>query len=828
MPIDFSKIRPSRKEAAVIDPIDLFQRLKISDKNINDLWLAQGDALREWNTSRKASDVAITLNTGSGKTLVGLLIAQSLTNETRGKVLYACSSIQLVEQTRDKAIGYGLSITTYYKGNFDNTLFHEAKAPCITTYQALFNGRSIFFREEIAAVIFDDAHAAEHLLRDHFSLRISSDDLPRLHAELVSLFQECFRAIGKDATFTGLDQKSQDTVLLVPPSELHANQAELMRLLVNAGLEKNSDTMFAWEHIKDKIDICAVLATSGVFTFTPAFVPVQTLPYFSKNIRRVYLSATLVSKDAFARTFGCLPSKVVAPITTAGECERLILVPNLLVGSNDDVGSAINILNDQKTLILVPTYLRAKKWQVFAELPPQEQITKRVNDFKNSSGTPKMILAARYDGVDLPGDTCRVMIIDDLPMGMGPLERFLWESLRLAHGLRSTIASRIVQSFGRISRGMSDHGIVFLTGKRLIEWLHTPNNRATLPAFLQKQLELGFQISRDATSIDDLKDVVVKFFDRNQDWIDIYRQFMEEANAEKNPPDLERLAKLALSEGECAKHLWNRDYDKAAKILACNLNAAFEESQALGAWHALWLGRIYELMKDKDSAQELYVRAHGAANNIPALRSTSGTREKETSRQVLEIEQQFLVRPDSVNPPRRLSQGLVYLNGTGTSSQTEEALRALGEFLGLEATRPEKEHGTGPDVLWVSPGCPALCMEVKSGKDKENYYRKRDMGQLSDHIQWVRNNTEYSEIIPIFVGPLSKPSESANPSPEFQLIELDSFKKLGERLIATYNDIANIALPPNLREKIDDSLKSRQLTWPNLFETLNPFHLYDS
>jgi len=827
MPIDFLKIRPKKKEDAVIDPIELFQRLKISDRGINDLWLAQGDALREWHVSRDASDVAITLNTGAGKTLVGLLIAQSLTNETRGKVLYACSSIQLVEQTRDKAIGYGLPLTTYYKREYDNSLFHEAKAPCITTYQALFNGRSIFFREEISAVIFDDAHTAEHLLRDHFSLRISSKELPRLHTELRSLFQECFRSIGKEATFTELDQKSQDTVLLVPPSELHANKAELTRLLVNSGLESNSDTMFSWEHIKDKIDLCAVLVTSGVFTFTPAFVPTQILPYFSDNLRRVYLSATLVSKDAFARTFGCLPSKVVAPITTAGECERLILVPSLVRGVNNDVESAINILNGYKTLILVPTNLRAKKWQNFAEMPLQDQVTKKVNDFKNSSETLKMILAARYDGVDLPGDTCRVMIIDDLPMGMGPLEKFLWESLKLAHGLRSTIASRIVQSFGRISRGMSDHGIILLTGKRLIEWLHAPNNRAALPAFLQKQLELGFQLSKDATSINDFTEVVTRFFDRDQDWIDTYRQFMEEASADKNLPDLERLADLALSESKCAKLLWRGDYDKAAKILCDTLNTAFEESQALGAWHALWLGRIYELMGDQESAQELYVRAHGAANNIPALRLSSGIREKEVNKQVLEIERQFFIRPDGINPPRRLLQDLAYLNGTGSTSQTEEAIRALGAYLGLEATRPEKEYGTGPDVLWVSPDCPALCMEVKTGKDKENSYRKRDMGQLSDHINWVRNNTEYSDIIPIFIGPVSQPSESANPSPDFQLIELDNFQKLGERLIAVYDDIASNALPITLRGMIEEKLENRQLVWPELFKTMNPRCVFD-
>jgi len=122
MTFDFSKIKPRKKEALPVDPIELFQKLKVSDPGINDLWLAQGDALRKWHDNRLKDDVGIVLNTGAGKTLVGLLIAQSLVNETRNKVLYACSSIQLVEQTAEKAKGYGLDVTTYFHREFSNDL----------------------------------------------------------------------------------------------------------------------------------------------------------------------------------------------------------------------------------------------------------------------------------------------------------------------------------------------------------------------------------------------------------------------------------------------------------------------------------------------------------------------------------------------------------------------------------------------------------------------------------------------------------------------------------------------------------------------------------
>ena len=78
MPFNFDKISQSKSNKRITDPIQLFQNLKIKDSAINDLWLAQGDALREWNNKRMSEDIAIALNTGAGKTLVGLIISQSM------------------------------------------------------------------------------------------------------------------------------------------------------------------------------------------------------------------------------------------------------------------------------------------------------------------------------------------------------------------------------------------------------------------------------------------------------------------------------------------------------------------------------------------------------------------------------------------------------------------------------------------------------------------------------------------------------------------------------------------------------------------------------
>ena len=283
------------------------------DRGINDLWLAQGDALREWHENRRERDIGIVLNTGAGKTLVGLLAAQSLVNETKGRVLYACSSIQLVEQTAEKATGYGLKVTTYFRRDYSNDLFSRCLAPCVTTYQALFNGLSIFFRGEVAAVVFDDAHAAEHLLRDHFSVRISQTGNPNLYSEILSQFEDYFRNTGKSVTLRETWEGRSAQVLLVPPFEVRNQHQELISRLLEGGVQEYMDTKFAWEHVKDHVDQCCVLISATDVTLTPPFVPTLTLPYFSDAVRRVYLSATLSAPDAFTRTFGKAPGRVVAP-----------------------------------------------------------------------------------------------------------------------------------------------------------------------------------------------------------------------------------------------------------------------------------------------------------------------------------------------------------------------------------------------------------------------------------------------------------------------------------------------------------------------------------
>jgi hypothetical protein len=146
----------------------------------------------------------------------------------------------------------------------------------------------------------------------------------------------------------------------------------------------------------------------------------------------------------------------------------------------------------------------------------------------------------------------------------------------------------------------------------------------------------------------------------------------------------------------------------------------------------------------------------------------------------------------------------------------EEALRCLGQYLGFQSTRPDKEHGTGPDVLWSFSEQAAFCVDVKSDKECGSVYRKDEFGQLSDHVQWVRDNTEATEITPAFIGPEVAPSDTANPPHGVKVATLEKMHAIGETLKRAYRDVAASALPISLARAVNDELAKRELLWPQL------------
>lgn len=226
MALDFNSLSRPKGASASTDPFEIFSKTPNLPGVPNDLWKGQAEALSQWHKNRTADDNVILLNTGAGKSIVGILIAQSLVNEDIGPVVFACSTIDLVEQTARECDKLGLRYSKRTGGAFSNDLFETGKAFCITTYQSLLVAKSPFSgAKKPAAVIFDDAHVGERVIRDVFTLSISKEKHPKLFSDLIGMLRPEFSSIGKGPHLDYiLEDVGRTGVTMCPPATAYRHR----------------------------------------------------------------------------------------------------------------------------------------------------------------------------------------------------------------------------------------------------------------------------------------------------------------------------------------------------------------------------------------------------------------------------------------------------------------------------------------------------------------------------------------------------------------------------------------------------------------------------
>jgi replicative superfamily II helicase len=109
--------------------------------------------------------VALELPTGSGKTLVGLLIGEYRRRKNKEKVLFLCPTNQLVHQVVEQANSkYGLRAIAFCGKQKDylpkdKSSFLMGEAIGVTTYSSFFALHSFF--DDVDILIMDDVHSCE-------------------------------------------------------------------------------------------------------------------------------------------------------------------------------------------------------------------------------------------------------------------------------------------------------------------------------------------------------------------------------------------------------------------------------------------------------------------------------------------------------------------------------------------------------------------------------------------------------------------------------------------------------------------------------------------
>lgn len=119
------------------------------------------------------------------------------------------------------------------------------------------------------------------------------------------------------------------------------------------------------------------------------------------------------------------------------------------------------------------------------------------------------------------------------------------------------------------------------------------------------------------------------------------------------------------------------------------------------------------------------------------------------------------------------------------SNKFEEGLSELGEFLGYESQRPEKDFKNGlPDVLWRMTNGEFLIIEAKNEvKNERKEIYKEEAEQITNSYNWFKDNYVNKKGYPLLVHPSITTEFSAYPDKEVRVITQNKLQLLKDNTL---------------------------------------------
>lgn len=341
----------SEPARTITEPRDLFNALPDKDAGLDYLRGPQDQVLTAWHGRRDERDLVIKMNTGGGKTLVGLLIARSWLNDGIMPSAYLVPDEFLTAQVLAEADRLGIECVT----NPEQPAYQQGRAVLVGTFAKLFNGLSVFGvsgsvykapKFGMGGIVIDDAHACVARADESFRLRIEAHE--DAYTSLLDLFRDDLRQQSRSGLLD-LEAGRRSAIQEVPFWSWQDKQEQVLAIL--HPLSDQAPLKWAWPVVVDCLPFCSAVITNDSIEVQSPIHPTNILTGFAAAKRRVYLTATLADDSVLVRHFGASPESVVSPIfpSSAGDIgDRMILMPEHLCPSASQEGS-----NSQDLWIMV-------------------------------------------------------------------------------------------------------------------------------------------------------------------------------------------------------------------------------------------------------------------------------------------------------------------------------------------------------------------------------------------------------------------------------------------------------------------------------------------
>ncbi len=777
--MDFGKLLSEAGESAPVEPRELYASLADKAQGYGYLRDVQGQVLTAWHARRTERDLVVKVNTGGGKTIDGLVMLQSYLNDGNGPALYVTPSKYLVTQVREEADRLGIATVD----NPDHARYLASEAIAVVNADKLVNGRSVFSDKRptrppvpIGSVVVDDAHAAIAITRKDLSI-----ELPREHPafdEILDLFADDLRQQAPNALLDVQDH-SHAALARVPFWSWRA-RIEQSRPLLHR--HRDTDELkYTWPAVSEVLHLCRVVFTGSAVTITPPCPPIRHVTGFAEAQRRLYLTATLADDSVLVTDFDADPDSVAWPITpvTAGDIgERMILAPQEInPGLNaDEIRAALSDLAKEfNVVVIVPSGKASGAWRdLGATVAAGEQIGEVVGRLK-AGHIGLVVLVNRYDGIDLPDDACRVLVLDELPEAFNGDERLQSQLTSRSAGIDDRQVQRIEQGMGRGVRSNEDHCVVILLGARLAQLVADPRSFTRFGPATQAQLELSRTVAGDLEDqpLDAVIAVARQALDRDPDWVKLARLKLS-----KLPPPAATVSPVSTPRRRAFEAAADGNYQGAVEHMSAAVAAA--EGDRDKGW-LLEEQAAYWDHVDPKRAQQVLLKAR--AKNTSVLRPLSGVTYERLASSGDQAQRAADHLSDLYENATTLRLGFETLLADlkldpDRTGEFEESMRQLGAHLGLAAQRPERELGAGPDILWCLGARGFWVIEAKSGA-KTSVIHKRDANQLAGSIHWFRDRYDADATgVPVMVHPARQLARDATGTPGMRVLDASGLERI--------------------------------------------------
>lgn len=835
MAINFSKLKSSSDKNS-IEPRDIFMSLPLKDKNYSYPRDVQTEVWKQWFDKRNEKNTIIKMNTGSGKTIVGLTILQSCLNEGKGPAVYVVPDNFLVEQVCDEANKLGIKVaydTDDLKGE-DNYYFKKGKAILVTNIHKLVNGKSVFGMRndnniKIGSIIIDDVHACLDTIEKQHTIFINYEH--KLYKQIINCFAN-YQEINESQNFCDIKNMQNPKYSYLVPFWIWQKECQYIYNSISCSDYKNEEfVLFNLPLMRDNWKTANCVISSRGIEITLKGTPIDKISSFEKAERRIFMSATLADDNIFVYSIGLKEddfSNIITPEKSNDIGERLIIFPQYLNPriTDEEIKKEIAKLSQQyNVVVIVPSFARVDFWKDLNPCQVLSSITGNIqsglNSLKNGEFKGITILVNKYDGIDLPDDSCRMLVIDGLPnirneyylatRGMNPNDsRLCREQIQ-----------KIEQGMGRGVRSNNDYCSIVLMGNKLADAIANQNHKKFFSSATLEQWNLSEQLweqlleTTPSPSINDIFDLTNYVFQRNSEWISTSKSILSNIVYNKSMNiDSFILTLRKAFEKECLEC-----YEDCFSIIENEKNKT--DNKKLKGLLMQYMAE-YINFSNPILAQEILLSARNLNSMVlkpikgitfSKLNSSVNSQASNVIRYMYDNElsaNKYILRVNSILDNFKFSDD--------PAKNFEKALDDIASIIGISSSRPELQFGgEAPDNLLALKNAKYLIIECKS-RTSTNEISKSDCEQLLSSIQWFKNHYTLGEkYVPIMIHNSDTFKSEASPSPEMRIMTpalLNEFKKSIKLFTENVVKTENIS---NIRE-VEKLLKSFNLTEERIVE----------